>query len=133
MAVQILQQGGLEEPYELVVDQAVLDAVELVDVLHNCLTYMLDKVLDKSIIAYGNSKTNVTVNYKVHGGEQGTECAREGSAASMRCAASCAPAAEIPLTRSLVFPKLRSRSASSLNTCLISKRTSRATLSFTLM
>ena len=77
MTVQILQQGGLEEPYELVVDEAVLDAGELVDVLHNCLTFILDKLLDRSMSAYGNSKTNVTVNYKVHEGEQGTEV-REG-------------------------------------------------------
>ena len=36
-----LQPGGLAEPYELVVDEAILDVVELVNVLHNCLTLCL--------------------------------------------------------------------------------------------
>jgi hypothetical protein len=38
----------LAKPNELVVDEAILDVVELVDVLHNCLTLILDKMLDNS-------------------------------------------------------------------------------------
>ena len=49
----------------------------LVDVLHNCLTLILYKVLDKSISADGNTKSNVAVNYKGRGREQGNEV-REG-------------------------------------------------------
>jgi hypothetical protein len=43
----------LAKPNELVVDEAILDVVELVDVLHNCLTLILDKMLDKSISHIG--------------------------------------------------------------------------------
>ena len=49
------------------------NVVELVDVLHNFLTLFLYKVLDKSVSANGNPKSNVAVIYKGLGGEQGTE------------------------------------------------------------
>jgi hypothetical protein len=62
---------------ELVVDEAISDVVELVDVLHNGLTLILYKVLDKSTSADGNPKANVAVNHKRRGREQGTEV-REG-------------------------------------------------------
>ena len=39
---------------ELVVDEAILDVVELVDVLHNCLTLILDKMLDKASVPMGS-------------------------------------------------------------------------------
>jgi hypothetical protein len=56
------------------VDEAILDVVELIDVLHNFLTLFLYKVLDKSVSANGNpKKANVAVIYKGLGGEQGTE------------------------------------------------------------
>jgi hypothetical protein len=60
------------------VDEAILDVVELVKVLHNCLTLIIYKVLDKIISADGNPKANVTVNHKRRGREQGTKV-REGS------------------------------------------------------
>jgi hypothetical protein len=75
--VEILQPGRLAKADELVVDEAILDVVELVDVLHNCLTLILYIVLDKSISADGNTKANVAVNHKRRGREQGTEV-REG-------------------------------------------------------
>jgi hypothetical protein len=37
MAIQILQPDRLAKADELVVDEAISDVVELVDVLHNCL------------------------------------------------------------------------------------------------
>jgi hypothetical protein len=77
MAIHVLQPGRLAKADEVVVDEAILDVVELVDVLHNGLTLILDKVLDKSISADGNSKANVAVNHKRRGREQGTEV-REG-------------------------------------------------------
>ena len=67
----------MAKPNELVVDEAILDVVELVDVLHNCLTLILDKMLDKSISADGNPKSNVAVNYKGCRRKRGTEV-REG-------------------------------------------------------
>jgi hypothetical protein len=75
--VEILQPGRLAKADELVVDEAILDVVELVHVLHNGLTLILYKVLDKSISADGNPKANVAVNHKRRGREQGTEV-REG-------------------------------------------------------
>jgi hypothetical protein len=63
----------LAEAHKLVVDEAILDVVELVNVLHNFLTLFLYKVLDKSISANGNPKANVSVIYKGLGGEQRTE------------------------------------------------------------
>jgi hypothetical protein len=71
----------LQEAHKLVVDEAILDVVELVDVLHNFLTRFLYKVLDKSVSANGNPKSNVAVIYKSLGGEQGTEVC-EGEAIS---------------------------------------------------
>jgi hypothetical protein len=59
------------------VDEAIPDVVELVDVLHNCLTLILDKMLNKGISTDGNPKSNVAVNYKGCGRKQGTEV-REG-------------------------------------------------------
>ena len=58
-------------------DEAILNVVELVNVLHNCLTLILYHVLDKSISADGNTQANVAVNHKRRGREQGTEV-REG-------------------------------------------------------
>ena len=77
LAVYILQPGRLTKADEMVLDEAMLDVVELVDVLHNGLTLILYKVLDKSISADGNSKANVAVNHKRRGREQWTEV-REG-------------------------------------------------------
>jgi hypothetical protein len=80
-AIHVLQPGRLAKADELVVNEAILDIVELVHVLHNDLTLILDKVLDKSISADGNSKANVAVNHKRCGREQGTEV-REGGISS---------------------------------------------------
>jgi hypothetical protein len=41
-----LKAGSLAEAHELVVDEAILDVVELVNVVHNFLTLFLYKVLD---------------------------------------------------------------------------------------
>ncbi len=68
----------MAEAHELVVDEAILDVVELVDVLHNFLTLFVYKVLDKSVSANGNPKANVAVIYKGLGGEQGTEVCEGG-------------------------------------------------------
>ena len=73
MTVQVLQPGRLAIADELVVDEAILDIVELVHVLHNGLTLIPYKVLDESISADGNPKSIVAVNLKRHGREQGTE------------------------------------------------------------
>ena len=62
--VKVLKSCGLAKADELVVDEAILEVVKLVDVLHNFLTLSLYKVLDKRISANGNPKANVTVNYK---------------------------------------------------------------------
>jgi hypothetical protein len=58
------RRGSLAEAHELVVDEAILDVVELVDVVHNFPTLFLYKVLDKSVSANGNPKANVAVIYK---------------------------------------------------------------------
>ena len=105
MAINLLQPSLLAKADELVVDEAILDMVELVYVLHNGLTLILHKVLDKSISAGGNPKSNVAVNLKRSRREQALcrlRCTREGLAMSRRCAAACASAAKIPFTRILV-------------------------------
>ena len=53
-------------------DEAILDVVELVDLVHNCLTLILHKMLDKGISANGNPKANVAINHKAHH-EESTE------------------------------------------------------------
>ena len=45
LAVEVLKAGSLAKLNELVVDEAILDVVELVDVIHNCLTLILHKML----------------------------------------------------------------------------------------
>jgi len=76
--VEILQPGRLAKADELVVDEVILDVVELVHVLHNGLTLILYKVLDKSISADGNPKSNFAVNLKRRGESRGLRCTREG-------------------------------------------------------
>jgi hypothetical protein len=71
--IDVLQPGRLAKADELIMDEAIVDVVEHVDVLHNGLTLILYKVLDKSISADGNTKANVAVNHKRRGREQGTE------------------------------------------------------------
>jgi hypothetical protein len=78
LPVQVLKARGLAEADELVVDEAILDVVELINVLHNFLTLFLYKVLDKSVSANGNPKANVAVIYKGLGGEQGTDVSEGG-------------------------------------------------------
>ena len=78
LAVEVLKAGSLAKSKELVVDEAILDVVELVDVIHNCLTLILDKMLDKSISADGNPKANVAVNHKARRREQRTEVIKGG-------------------------------------------------------
>ena len=73
LAVQVLKARGLAEAEELVVYEAILDVVELIDVHHNFLTLFRDKVLDKSVSANGNPKANLAVVYKGLKGEQRTE------------------------------------------------------------
>ena len=49
--IDVLQPGRLAKVDELIMDEAILDVVELVDVLQNSLTrIILYKVLDKSIL-----------------------------------------------------------------------------------
>ena len=60
------------------VDEAILDVVELINVLHNFLKLFLYEVLDKSVSANGNPKANVAVVYKGLGGEQRTEVGEGG-------------------------------------------------------
>jgi len=60
------------------VDEAILDVVELVEVIHNCLTLILHKMLDKGISADGNPKANVAVNHKARRREQRTEVIKGG-------------------------------------------------------
>ena len=78
LPVEVLKAGSLAEAHKLVVDEAILDVVELVDVLHNFLTLFLYRVLDKRVSANVNPKANVTVIYKGLGGEQGTEVCEGG-------------------------------------------------------
>ena len=73
-----MKARGLAEAEELVVYEAILDVVELINVLHNFLTLFRYKVLDKSVSANGNPKANVAVVYKGLGGEQRTEVGEGG-------------------------------------------------------
>jgi hypothetical protein len=73
LAVKVLKSCGLAKAEELVVDEAILEVVKLVNILHNFLTLSLYKVLDKRISANGNPTANVAVDYEGLGGEQGTD------------------------------------------------------------
>jgi hypothetical protein len=78
LAVEVLKAGSLAKSKELVVDEAILDVVELVDVIYNCLSLILHKMLDKGISAYGNPKANVAINHKPRRREQRTEVIEGG-------------------------------------------------------
>ena len=84
LPVEVLKPCSSAEAEELVVDEAILDVVELVDVLHNCLTLILDKMLDKIINADGNPEANVAVNHQGISREQGAEVLKGRSALTMR-------------------------------------------------
>ena len=74
VAIELLEACRLAKVEQLVVDETILYAAQLVDVLHNCLTLiLLHKVLHKGVSADGNTKTNVAVNHKGRGGEQGAD------------------------------------------------------------
>ena len=94
LPVQVLEASGLAEADELVVDEAILHVVELINVIHNFLTLFLYKVLDKSISANGNPTANVAVVDKGLWGEQRTKVC-EGRISSEQ--ALCASAAEMNL------------------------------------
>jgi hypothetical protein len=113
--------------------EAILDVVELIDVLHNFLTLFRYKVLDKSVSANGNPKANVAVVYKGLGGEQRTEVG-EGEISSKQalCGRVRLSRRDTPDKRILVL-LLMSRPASSLRTSLMSESTSSATESLALM
>ena len=78
LAVEVLKAGSLAKSKDLVVDEAILDVVELVDVIHNCLTLILHKMLDKGISADGNPKAKVAVNHEARRREQRTEVIEGG-------------------------------------------------------
>ena len=56
MSIDVLQPGRLAKADELVMDETIWDVVELVDVLNNCQTLVLYKVLDKSIRPMGTPR-----------------------------------------------------------------------------
>ena len=69
LAVEVLQPGSLAEAKELVMNEAVLHAIQLVDILHDGQTLLLHKNLDKSVSAEGNTKTHVSLRSKAPKGE----------------------------------------------------------------
>ena len=69
LAVEVLQPGSLAEAEELVMNEAVLHTIQLVDILHDGQTLLLHKTLDKSVSAEGNTKTHVSLRSKSHRGE----------------------------------------------------------------
>jgi len=99
----------LEKPNELVVDEAILDVVELVDVLHNCLTLILDKMLDKSIS--GNPKSNVDVNYKGCGRKQGTGLLEGGVACKHALCGSVCISRRDTLDKNIGFVEVEGKSS----------------------
>ena len=80
-------------------------------------------MLDKSISAEVNTKTNEAVNYKGRGREQETEVREGGIGIEHALCGSVRISRRdtIPLTRILVLSKLRARPASSLSKCLMSE------------
>jgi hypothetical protein len=48
VVIHVLHPGRLAETENLILDEAILDVVKLVEFLHNFLTLILYKVLDKS-------------------------------------------------------------------------------------
>ena len=100
-------------------DEAILDVVELVDVIHNCLTIILHKMLDKGISADGNSEAHVAVNHKGRRREQRTEMIKGGIGSEHAQGGSVGVGRRDTLDerlglRLLVLSKFRERPASSL-------------------
>jgi hypothetical protein len=52
LSVDVLKSCGLAKAEELVVDEAILEVVKVVDVLHNFLTLTLYKVLERECVVY---------------------------------------------------------------------------------
>jgi hypothetical protein len=91
---------------------------------HKGLTLILYKVLDKSISADGNPKSNVAVNLKRRGREQGTEVHEGGIGNEQALCGSVRISRQDTLYENL---GCWVRPASSLRTCLMSESTSSAT------
>jgi hypothetical protein len=98
VAIEVLEACRLAKAEQLVLDETILYAAQLVEVLHNCPA--LHQVLDKSISADGNTKTNVAVNHKGRGGEQGAEV-QEGGVIGKQALSPAEP----------LFERLRARGA----------------------
>ena len=118
--------GSLAEAEELVVDEDILDVVELVDVLHNCLTLILYKGLDESISADGNTKANVAVNHKRRGREQGNEL-REGGIGIEHALCCSVRISRDTLDENLGLVEIEVEASVLLEYMLVSESTSRAT------
>ena len=73
LAVEVLQPGSLAEAKELVVDETVLHAVQLVDIIHDGQALVLHKTLDKRVSAEGNTKTLISLCSEAPEGEHGAE------------------------------------------------------------
>lgn len=73
VAVEVLQPGSLTEAKELVVNETVLHAVQLVDILYDGQALILHKTLDKSVSAEGNTKTLISLCSEAPEGEHGAE------------------------------------------------------------
>jgi len=98
---------------------------------HKGLTLILYKVLDKSISADGNPKSNVAVNLKRCGREQGTEVHEGGIGTEQALCGSVRISRRDTLYENLGLV-IEARPASSLRTCLMSESTSSATNSLAL-
>ena len=128
----------MAEAHKLVVDEAILDVVELVDVVHNCLTLILHKMLDKGISADGNPKANVAINHKARRREQRAEVFEGGIGSEHAQGGSVRVGRRDTLDEKLGLRLLRAveiegEATIFLRTCLMSESTSRVTDSFALM
>ena len=64
MSVEVLETGGLSEAEDLIVDEAVSERVELVDIVGDLATFVRDIFRDKVVGAEGHTYSNDAVRDK---------------------------------------------------------------------
>ena len=62
VGVQVLEAGCLAETDELIVDEAILDGVEFVNIIYHVLTGGSHEGLNKGLSAEGDTKTDVALS-----------------------------------------------------------------------
>ena len=88
LAIEVLEPRRLAEAQELIVDEAVVHAVELVDIVDDGQALILHKILNKRVSAEGNTEPLIPLRSETLNMEQVGGKVREGRVCLHNCVGS---------------------------------------------